>query len=182
MGAVSMSRGVAAQAGSGRTVGRGATARSVARGFTLMELVVTLALLALLATLAMPLAELEVQREREAGLRTALREIRDAIDGYKSAADKGLIQRKVGDSGYPPNLRVLVEGVTNQRKPTGEKLYFLRRVPRDPFAPAELAAEENWDLRSYTSSSDSPSSGDDVYDVHSRATGAGFNGLPYQRW
>jgi general secretion pathway protein G len=77
---------------------------------------------------------------------------------------------------------VLVEGVTNQRKPTGEKLYFLRRVPRDPFAPAELAAEENWDLRSYTSSSDSPSSGDDVYDVHSRATGAGFNGQPYQRW
>jgi general secretion pathway protein G len=130
----------------------------------------------------MPLSELEVQREREAGLRSALREIRDAIDGYKTAADKGLIQRKVGDSGYPPNLRVLVDGVINQRKPTGEKLYFLRRVPRDPFAPTELVADDNWDLRSYSSSADSPSAGDDVYDVHSRATGAGLNGLPYQRW
>jgi general secretion pathway protein G len=147
-----------------------------------MELVVTLALLALLATLAMPLSELEVQREREAGLRSALHDIRDAIDGYKAAADKGLIQRKVGDSGYPPSLRVLVEGVTNQRKPTGDKLYFLRRVPRDPFAPAELGADDNWDLRSYSSSAESPNPGDDVYDVHSRATGAGLNGLPYQRW
>jgi general secretion pathway protein G len=147
-----------------------------------MELVVTLALLSLLALLAAPLAELEVQREREAGLRSSLREIRDALDAYKSAADKGLILRKVGDSGYPPNLRVLVEGVVNQRKPDGEKLYFLRRVPRDPFAAFDLAADDNWDLRSYASASDSPSPGDDVYDVHSRAPGNGLNGVPYQRW
>ncbi len=182
MGGGAVSRSVAARGWAARRGGPGAPARSGVRGFTLMELVVTLALLALLATLAMPLAELEVQREREVGLRSALREIRDAIDAYKSAADKGLIQRKVGDSGYPPNLRVLVDGVTNQRKPTGDKLYFLRRVPRDPFAPADLGAEDNWDMRSYSSSSDSPSPGDDVYDVHSRATGVGLNGRPYQRW
>ncbi|MEY4747982.1 MAG: hypothetical protein RIQ60_196 [Pseudomonadota bacterium] len=147
-----------------------------------MELVVTLALLGLLATLAAPLAELEVQRTREAGLRQALREVRDAIDAYKRAADKGFIQRKVGDSGYPPSLRVLVEGVPNQKSANGEKFYFLRRVPRDPFAATELSAEDGWDLRSYSSSADAPSPGDDVYDVHSRSTGVGLNGLPYQRW
>ncbi|MFM2065632.1 MAG: hypothetical protein RLZZ584_541 [Pseudomonadota bacterium] len=160
----------------------GVPARSRSRGFTLMELVVTLGLLALLAMLAAPLAELEVQREREAALRSALHDMRDAIDRYKQAADKGLIQRKVGDSGYPPSLRVLVEGVPNQRSPTGEKFYFLRRVPRDPFAPPTALPEDSWDLRSHASAADAPSPGDDVYDVHSRASGTGLNGLPYQRW
>jgi general secretion pathway protein G len=147
-----------------------------------MELVVTLGLLALLAMLAAPLAELEVQREREALLRSALHDMRDAIDSYKRAVDKGFIQRKVGDSGYPPNLRVLVEGVPNQKSPTGDKFYFLRRIPRDPFAPPTTAPEESWDQRSYSSAADAPSPGDDVYDVHSRADGTGLNGLPYQRW
>jgi general secretion pathway protein G len=147
-----------------------------------MELVVTLGLLGLLATLAAPLAELEVQRSREASLRQALREVREAIDAYKRAADKGFIQRKVGDSGYPPNLRLLVDGVPNQKSAAGEKFYFLRRLPRDPFAAPDLSAEDCWDLRSYASSADAPSPGDDVYDVHSRSAGVGLNGLPYQRW
>ena len=112
----------------------------------------------------------------------ALREVREAIDAYKRAADKGFIQRKVGDSGYPPNLRLLVDGVPNQKSAAGEKFYFLRRLPRDPFAAPDLSAEDCWDLRSYASSADAPSPGDDVYDVHSRSAGVGLNGLPYQRW
>jgi general secretion pathway protein G len=88
----------------------------------------------------------------------------------------------VGDSGYPPSLRILVEGVPNQKSPTGEKFYFLRRLPRDPFAALDLAADDSWDLRSYSSAADSPSPGDDVYDVHSRSNGIGLNGQPYQRW
>ena len=106
-------------------------------GFTLMELVVTLALLGLLAMLAAPLAEMAVQRSREQALREGLREVRGAIDKYKAAWDRGLIKRETGDSGYPPSLKVLVDGVANQKSPSDEKLYFLRRVPRDPFAPAE---------------------------------------------
>jgi general secretion pathway protein G len=152
-------------------------------GFTLMELVVTLALLGLVAMLAAPLAELTVQRSREAALRDGLREIRGAIDRYKTAADRGLIKREVGDSGYPPSLQVLVEGVANQKSPSDEKFYFLRRLPRDPFAgDAAQPAAESWVLRSYASAPDSPSAGADVFDVTTSARGTGLNGVPYREW
>jgi general secretion pathway protein G len=153
-----------------------------ARGFTLMELVVTLALLGLLAMVAAPLAELTVQRQREQALRLALHDIRDAIDRYKAAADRGDIARRIGDSGYPPNLGVLVEGVIHQRSPKGERLYFLRQLPRDPMAPPSVEAEQSWALRAYSSPPDAPSPGSDVYDVHSRARGTGINGVPYAQW
>ena len=152
-------------------------------GFTLMELVVTLALLGLLAMLAAPLAEMAVQRSREQALREGLREVRGAIDKYKAAWDRGLIKRETGDSGYPPSLKVLVDGVANQKSPSDEKLYFLRRVPRDPFAPAGTQpAVETWVLRSYASAPDSPSAGADVFDVMTNASGVGLNGVPYQEW
>ena len=152
-------------------------------GFTLMELVVTLALLGLLAMLAAPLAEVTVQRSREQALREGLREIRGAIDRYKTAVDHGLIKREAGDSGYPPSLDVLVQGVPNQKSPSDEKLYFLRRMPRDPFAPdtGEPAAQ-TWVLRSYASAPDSPSAGADVFDVMTSASGVGLNGVAYQDW
>ncbi len=152
-------------------------------GFTLMELVVTLALLGLLAMLAAPLAEMTVQRSREQALRESLREIRVAIDRYKTAADTGLIRREAGDTGYPPSLQVLVEGVANQKSPNSEKLIFLRRVPRDPFvADTSLPAERTWVLRAYASAPDSPSAGADVFDVSTAADGSGLNGVPYRDW
>ena len=132
--------------------------------------------------LAAPLAELSVQRSREHELRLALRDIRTAIDRYKLAADTGLIERKLGDSGYPPNLHILVEGVSNLKSAKGEKLYFLRRLPRDPFMPEGTPAEGGWGLRSYASKPDAPMEGDDVYDVYSRARGKGINGVPYSEW
>lgn len=152
------------------------------RGFTLMELVVTLALLGLLALLAAPLVELSVQRSREVALRQALYDIRNALDRYKVAFDQGFIQRKMGDSGYPANLRVLVDGIENQRSPTHARLYFLRRIPRDPFAPLDMSAENTWALRAYSSSPDSPFPGNDVFDVSSQAKGKGLNGVPYAEW
>lgn len=147
-------------------------------GFTLMELVVTLALVGLMAMLAAPLAELQLQRSQEQELRVALREIRSALDRYKAAADQGLIERKVGDSGYPPDLETLASGVINQKSPSHQPMFFLRSVPRDPFAPGR----SNWGLRSYASPPQAPAAGADVFDVYTESTAIGLNGLPYRDW
>ena len=106
-----------------------------ARGFTLIELVITVAIVGLLATAAFPLAQMASRRAKEQELRLALRDIRDAIDRYKSAVDDGRIVLEVGQTGYPPTLDALAEGVEDAKNPESAMIYFLRRVPRDPFFP-----------------------------------------------
>ena len=145
-------------------------------GFTFIELMITVAIVALLASVALPLAEVTYQRNREQDFRHALREIRGAIDAYKRAADEGTIERKADESGYPPTLAVLVEGVTDKRKTDGTKLYFLRRVPADP------VGGEEWGLRSYASPATEPQPGKDVFDVYSRSQDTGLNGIRYRDW
>ena len=160
-----------------------ARAGILARGFTLIELVITVAIIAILATAALPLNELAVQRSKEQDLRRALREVREAIDAYKQASDEGRIAKKVGESGYPRQLAELVEGVDDQKSPRRERIYFLRRLARDPFATdAALAATDTWGKRSYASPPDDPREGEDVYDVYSLAPGKGINGRPYREW
>jgi general secretion pathway protein G len=152
------------------------------RGFTLIELVIAVAIVAILASAVLPLNELVVQRAKEQDLRRALREIRTAIDAYKQASDEGRIPKRVGESGYPKKLEDLVQGVEDEKNPKKERIYFLRRLPRDPFAPNELAAAESWGKRSYASPPDDPREGEDVFDVHTRAQGKGINGRPYREW
>jgi general secretion pathway protein G len=144
-------------------------------GFTLIELVITVAIVAVLASVALPLTELTVQRAKEQDLRRALRDIREALDAYKQAGDEGRIRRKVGDSGYPPRIGALVEGVEDQKSPERRRIYFLRRIPPDPFG-------DEWGLRSYASPPDDPSEGDDVYDVYSRSRRVGLDGRLYRQW
>jgi general secretion pathway protein G len=152
------------------------------RGFTLIELVIAVAIVAILASAVLPLNELVVQRAKEQDLRRALREIRTAIDAYKQASDEGRIPKRVGESGYPKKLEDLVQGVEDEKNPKKERIYFLRRLPRDPFAPNELAAAETWGKRSYASPPDDPREGEDVFDVHTLAQGKGINGRPYREW
>jgi general secretion pathway protein G len=153
------------------------------RGFTLIELLVTLAILAALGAMVVPLAQVQVQRAREQDLRSALRELRGAIDAYKRAADEGRIRREAGSTGYPADLELLVQGVEDQRDPKKRKLYFLRRIPRDPMTGDDAVPDsETWGQRAYASEPDNPQPGDDIYDVVSRSPLVGLNGVPYRRW
>lgn len=154
-----------------------------ASGFTLIELVITVAIIAVLASVALPLNELAVQRGKEQDLRRALRDVREAIDAYKQASDEGRIPKKAGESGYPKHLEDLVEGIDDQKSPKKEKIYFLRRIPRDPLTnDPSRAATETWGKRSYASAPDDPKEGDDIFDIHTLADGKGINGRPYREW
>jgi general secretion pathway protein G len=143
-------------------------------GLTLVELIVTIAIIAILATAALPVARFQVKRAKERELRRDLWEMRDAIDHYKDAADRGGIQIKVDTLGYPPDLETLVDGVDVQDK----KVRFLRRIPIDP-----MTGQADWGLRSNQDDADSDSwGGQNVFDVHSKSTGTALDGTRYDTW
>jgi general secretion pathway protein G len=144
------------------------------RGLTIIELIVTITILAILASAAVPIARIRVKREKERELRRDLWEMRDAIDQYKDAADKGGFQTKVDSNGYPPDLETLVKGVDVQ----GKKIKFLRRIPVDP-----MTGKAEWGLRSMQDDADSTSwGGQNVFDVYTQSQGTGLDGTRYQEW
>ena len=152
-------------------------ARSVAsrrqRGFTLIELIVATAILSILVGMAVPMAKNAVTRERERELRQDLWMMRDAIDRYKDAADKGSFQIKVGSEGYPPDLDTLVTGVDV----AGKKLKFIRKIPIDPITKQE------WGMRSMQDDKDSDSwGGQNVFDVYSKSDKTALDGTKYKDW
>jgi general secretion pathway protein G len=145
------------------------------RGFTLLELIVAATILSILTLMALPLARLTIQREKEKELRRALWEMRDAIDNYKQAGERGAFQIKADSGGYPPDLETLVKGVEAQG---GKKLRFLRSVPIDP-----MMKSKEWGLRSMQDDPDSDSwGGQSVFDVYTKAEGTGLDGTKYKDW
>jgi general secretion pathway protein G len=212
-----------------------ANVRAVNGGFTLIELVVTLTLVSVLAMVAVPLYEVTVTHSKESELRSALREIRTALDAYKAAADSGIISKGAADSGFPPNLKVLVEGVDTIATPisganpgagsTGgstngapgftsggsggggfggngggfgstpapaannnpdaipSHMVFMRQIPRDPFFEDQsIPPDQQWNVRAYGNLPDDFSAGQDVYDVSTKSTAIGLNGIAYKDW
>jgi general secretion pathway protein G len=147
------------------------------RGVTYLELVAVATIVSILAAAVLPVGKVAVKRQRELELRRALREIRTAIDAHKQASDDGRIVKRTGESGYPKRLEDLVEGVDDEKNPKRERIYFLRRLPRDP-----LVEDGKWGLRSYASPPDDPREGEDVFDVYTLAEGKGINGRPYREW
>lgn len=156
----------------------------------MIELLVVMAVLGILGAAVLPLSETLVTAQKERALKQALWEIRDAIDLYKTYGDDGLIKNTSAGSGYPPDLHALVAGSpqsTGSAGTTGpvsstQRHYFLRRLPRDPFADPTLAPERTWGLRSYASPPDKPQAGADVYDVYSLSNGTALDGSKYREW
>lgn len=145
-----------------------------ARGLTLIELIIAIAIIGLLAGAAVPIVRVRAKREKEVELRRDLWELRDAIDRYKDAADRGAFQTKVDSLGYPPDMQTLVDGVDVQ----GKKLRFLRRIPVDP-----MTGNTDWGMRSNQDDPDSTSwGGQNVFDVFTKSEGTGLDGTKYNTW
>jgi general secretion pathway protein G len=152
-----------------------------AGGYSFIELLVVTTIILILASAVQPLARVTIQRQKESELRRALRDMRDAIDKFKDAADQGMIpstELKSGSEGYPPDLDILVEGVSVANDASGRKLKFLRRIPIDP-----MTGEAEWGQRAYQDKPDATTwGGQNVFDVRSLSTGAALDGTKYKDW
>jgi len=145
------------------------------RGVTLLEMIIVITILMVLMGAAVPVVKITVKRTKETELRRDLWEIRTAIDRYKDAADKNAFQTKLGTEGYPPDLDTLVNGVDVAG---GKKVRFLRRIPVDP-----MTGNKDWGLRAMKDDPQSDSwGGENIFDVYSKSTGTGLNGIPYKDW
>lgn len=148
--------------------------RRVQRGITLVELIVAVTIMLILTGAAIPIARVRIERQKERELRRDLWEMRDSIDRYKDAADRGLFQTKLGSEGYPPDLETLVNGVDV----AGKKVRFLRQIPTDP-----MTGKADWGLRSMQDDPESESwGGQNVFDVYTKSEGTALDGTKLRTW
>jgi general secretion pathway protein G len=184
--------------------------RSGQAGMTLLELIIACGIILILATAAMPIARFTVMRQKEAELHRSLREIRDAIDRYKDAADRNLIRVAAGTEGYPPDLDTLVQGVeivsqagagqggtlTGQGGVIGtpggsnplasstggdDAIHHVRFLRRIPEDPT--TGKPDWGLRAVQDDPDSRSwGGKNVFDVYSQSQATALDGTRYSDW
>ena len=160
------------------------------RGFTLIEMLVVLTIVGILAAAALPLQEMGLRRSQEQALREGLRSIRSALDAHRAAVEAGRIAPGPDGSPWPGSLSMLDQGAALRAEPgasdatdaPAQRLYLLRRLPRDPFADPALPAAETWALRSSTSPPDAPEPGRDVFDVRSRSDRLALDGSAYRNW
>ncbi len=146
-------------------------------GMTLLELIIACAILMILSSAALPIAKYSIVRQKEAELHRDLREMRDAVDRYKDAADRNQIRVEIGSEGYPPDLETLVKGVQLGAS-SDRKIRFLRRIPVDP-----TTGRAEWGLRAVQDDPDSTSwGGKNVFDVYSKSTSAALDGTKYSDW
>ena len=146
-------------------------------GLTLLELIIASAILLVLASSALPVFKFTVIRTKEYELRRDLREMRNAINLYKDAADMNMVRVKVGSEGYPPDLETLVKGVPFSGD-VNQKKRFLRKIPIDP-----LTGRAEWGFRGVQDDPDSMSwNGENVFDVYSKSQGTALDGTKYSDW
>jgi general secretion pathway protein G len=146
-------------------------------GLTLLELIIASAILLVLASSALPVFRFTVIRSKEYELRRDLREMRNAINLYKDAADMNQVQVKVGSEGYPPDLETLVKGVSFSGDLT-KKRRFLRKIPIDP-----MTGRAEWGMRGVQDDPDSTSwNGENVFDVYSKSQATALDGTKYSDW
>jgi len=170
------------------------------KGLTVLELLIVVTLLAILVSVAMPLSRASAKREKEIALRQALREMRDAIDQFKADWEAKKISRLESDAdivnsatGYPAHLDVLVTGAPRasigsadpfeDRPDERPKIYYLRRLPKDPFYSPQDQDVPEWGMRCYEEDPDDLVwCGKDIYDVFSLSDKTGINGIAYSMW
>ena len=154
------------------------------RGITFIELLVVIAIVGILASAVMPLSRMTVKRMKETELRSALRNLRTAIDAFnRDCREKKITTDYCTRDGYPETLEVLLEPVRLSGSVEKTKK-SLRRIPRDPMTPVDTPdRKNNWGLRSYSDMPDSTQwGGENVYDVYSKSDEASLDGTKYSSW
>ncbi len=106
------------------------------------------------------------QQEKEEQLRTALQQMRDAIDHYHGMFIRGKIMAQAGSQGYPADLETLVKGAVDEH---GQTIHFLPKIPVDP-----MTGSRDWGFRKVPQGT--------IFDVYTKSEGTAPDGTKYKDW